>query len=454
MQMDQITDRLPGIIAIHDDICVYGKDTTEHDNNLLKLMQTAQDHGLVFNSNKCSICQPQISFYGAIFTAQGMKPDPVKVQALQDLPAPQNPKQLQSFLGLVNYLQPFIPSLASKTTFLREQVTNWDWNPSTNQSFHCLKSHICNTLLKTTLSYYDCTQPLVLQTDASEYGLGAALLQNNRPIAFASKTLTDVETRYVNIERECLSVCYGLEKFHTYVYGKHVIVQNDHKPLEMIQRKSIHATPPRLQCMLLRLQQYDYTIQYIPGQNMVLADRLSRFPSPRENLPIELHQNIYALNFHPDRLLIIKGAIERDPILSAVYRVTLNGWPNRIQDVPHLARHFWSLRDELMIEDGVLMKGNRICIPPELHDRTLYDLHDSHQGIEKMTHIARSNVYWPGIDADISDYVRRCTICTKYKASQGTQPMLLRDIPDSPWQELAADYFTHKGRLPSHSRHV
>ena len=196
-------------------------------------------------------------------------------------------------------MQPFIPSLASKTTFLREQVTNWDWNPSTNQSFHRLKSHICNTLLKTTLSYYDHTQPLVLQTDASEYGLGTALLQNNRPIAFASKTLTDVETRYTNIERECLSVCYGLEKFHTYVYGKHVIVQNDHKPLEMIQRKSIHAAPPRLQCMLLRLQQYDYTIQYIPGQNMVLADRLSRFPSPCENLPIELHQNIHALNFHP-----------------------------------------------------------------------------------------------------------------------------------------------------------
>ena len=136
-------------------------------------------------------------------------------------------------------MQPFIPSLASKTTFLCEQVTNWDWNPSTNQSFHCLKSHICNTLLKTTLAYYNHTQPLVLRTDASEYGLGTALLQNNRPIAFASKTLTDVETRYMNIERECLSVCYGLEKFHTYVYGKHVTVQNDHKPLEMIQRKPI-----------------------------------------------------------------------------------------------------------------------------------------------------------------------------------------------------------------------
>ena len=216
--------------------------------------------------------------------------------------------------------------------------------------------------------------------------------------------------------------------------------------LEVIQRKPIHIAPPRLQCMLLRLQQYYYTIQYIPRQNMVLTDRLSRFPSPRKNLPIKLYQNINALNFHPDRLLIIQGAIEHNPILSAVYRMTLNGWPNRVQDVPCLARHFWSLRDELTIEDGVLMKGNCICIPPELHDRTLYDLHDSHQGIEKMGHIARANIYWPGIDADISDYVRRCTICTKYKASQATQPMLPQDIPDSPWQELAADYFMHKGK--------
>ena len=120
--------------------------------------------------------------------------------------------------------------------------------------------------------------------------------------------------------------------------------------------------------------------------------------------------------------------------------------PNRVQDVPCLVRHFWSLRDELPIEDGVLMKGNRVCIPPELHDRTLYDLHDSHQGIEKITYITRTNVYWPGIDADISDYVKRCTICTKYKVSQATQLMLPHNIPDSPWQELAADYFMHTSR--------
>ena len=127
MQMDQITDSIPGIIAIHDDICVYGKNTAEHNRNLLQLMQTATQQGLVFNSSKCAICQSQIYFYGIIFTAQGLRPNPAKVQALQDLPAPENAKHLYSLLGLINYLQPFCPGLASKTTLLREHITNWDW---------------------------------------------------------------------------------------------------------------------------------------------------------------------------------------------------------------------------------------------------------------------------------------------------------------------------------------
>ena len=172
-----------------------------------------------------------------------MKPDPKKVQALQDLRTPQTQKELQSFLSLINYLQPFLPDLSHKTTFLREQVNNWDWTPSTDTSFHFLKQRIYNTLLKTTLAYYDHTKPVEVHTDASKYGLGAALIQKNKPVAFASKTLTAMESRYANIECECLSLVFGLEKFHTYIYGNHVTVYNDHKPLEMIQKKPMHAAP-------------------------------------------------------------------------------------------------------------------------------------------------------------------------------------------------------------------
>ena len=200
MRMDNITERLAGITSIHDDICIFGKTQQEHNENLLQLMKTAQRNDLVFNSSKCTISQPHISFYGAIFSAKGMKPDPKKVQALQDLPTPHTQKELQSFLGLINYLQPFLPDITHKTTFLREQVSNWDCTPSTDASIHHLKQWIRNTLLKTTLAYYDHTKQIEIHTDASEYELGASLIQDNRPIAFASKTLTDVETRYANIE--------------------------------------------------------------------------------------------------------------------------------------------------------------------------------------------------------------------------------------------------------------
>ena len=249
--MDQATDCLPGIIVMHDDICIFGHTPEEHDKHLFHLMQSAKTHGIMFNSAKCHIRQPQIAFYGAVFTGQGMLLDPTKIQALQDLPAPDLQTKLQSFLGLINYLQPFIPGLSNKTVLLQEQLAQWDWNPLTDAAFQCLKAWICQTLLKVTLAYYDRSKPVVVQTDISEYGIGAALLQGGWPIAFASIPLTDIETCYINIERECLSVCFGLEKFHTYIYGRHVIIENDHKLLEMIQHKPIPVAPPRLQQMLL-----------------------------------------------------------------------------------------------------------------------------------------------------------------------------------------------------------
>ena len=120
MQMDQATGCLPSNIAIHDDVCVFGHTPEECDWHLLHLMETAMEHTIVFNSAKCQIRQPQIAFYGAVFTAQGMRPDPAKIQALQDLPTPHSQAKLQSFLGLINYLQPSITQSVS-----RNNVPTW-----------------------------------------------------------------------------------------------------------------------------------------------------------------------------------------------------------------------------------------------------------------------------------------------------------------------------------------
>ena len=215
---------------------------------------------------------------------------------------PNSQAKLQSFLGLINYLQPIIPSLSAKTTFLCEQLAEWDWNHSTNAAFQYLKAWICLTLLNATLAYYE---PVVVQMDASDYGLGAALIQSGCPIAFTSKPLTDTGTHYPNIEQECLSVCLSLEMFHTHIYGRHVTVENDHKLLEMIQHKSIDVAPPPLQWMLLHMQKYDFTIQYKPSKDMLLANHLSHFPSCVNSLPIPIAHNVQHVQLSNAELDII-----------------------------------------------------------------------------------------------------------------------------------------------------
>ena len=190
---------------------------------------------------------------------------------------PQMKQELQSFLGAVNYLQTFVPHLSSNTEplwALLKKENCFAWEKNTNTCFQKIKSQ-----LQKALRYYDWSKPVTLQCDASLKGLGACIIQDGQPIAFASKSLTDTETCYANIERELLAIIYGCKKFHTYLYGRTFIMEMDHKPLEMISLKNLTAAPACLQRMLLHLQQYDLVIMYWPGREMLLADALSHLPS-------------------------------------------------------------------------------------------------------------------------------------------------------------------------------
>ena len=159
---------------------------------------------------------------------------------------------------------------------------------------------------KRSLRFYNRNLPLTVQADASKHGLGAALLQQGQPVAFASKSLSDTEKRYANIERELLSVVFACEHFQTYLLGREFTIESDHKPLEMIALKNLVAAPPRLQRMLLRLQPFDCSIKYKPGKEMLLADTLSRLPSPA-NTMIELDMRIDHHGFTTERIRQIEA---------------------------------------------------------------------------------------------------------------------------------------------------
>ena len=175
----------------------------------------------------------------------------------------------------------FVPHLSHQTEPLQamlKQEAVFHWDEMANASFQKIKDLIAKTAAQP-LRYYDQTKPVTVQADASQRGLGTCLLQEGQPIAFASKSLTDTETRYANIERELLAIVFACHRFNTYVLGRPFTVELDQKPLEMIHQKSLASAPPRLQHMLLQLNRYDVPIRYRPGKEMLLADALSRCPS-------------------------------------------------------------------------------------------------------------------------------------------------------------------------------
>ena len=194
-KLDQFFEECPGCIGIADDITAHGCTEAEHDAHLHNLMQVAHKYGVVFNPQKMHVKAPAINFFGYLYDANGVHPDPEKVDAVHALPAPTNVTKRQEFLGIVTYLSPFICGLSTLTAPLQELLkkdADFTLNASYETAFEQVKQAIVSN---TTLRYFDPSLPVTIQVDASQVGLGAALLQKNKPVAFASKALTDAEYR-------------------------------------------------------------------------------------------------------------------------------------------------------------------------------------------------------------------------------------------------------------------
>jgi hypothetical protein len=196
------------------------------------------------------------------------------------MPTPSNKNDLQRFLGKVNYLGKFIPSYSTITAPLRQLLqkdTIYTIQTPQLEAIEQLKQLITSSPV---LQFYNPSAPIRLRTDACKDGLGAMLEQEIdnewHPIGYASRSTTSAEKNYVPIEAEALSVVFGCERFHSYLYGRHFSILNDHQPLKTIFNKSITSCPPRIQRFMLRLQRYDFELSYAPGKTMVVADALSR----------------------------------------------------------------------------------------------------------------------------------------------------------------------------------
>ncbi|CAC5383949.1 unnamed protein product [Mytilus coruscus] len=429
-RVSQLFENLKGVETDIDDILVWGTTRQEHNDRLRSVLNRCQEVGLTLNAEKCKFRVKEVTYIGHTLSADGVRPDQEKIRAIKEMPAPTDKKGVQRLLGTINYLAKFVPNMSAVTEPIRKLLKEeheFIWTHEQQQAFEKLKDIITKNPV---LSFYDVSKPVTVSCDASQCGLGAMLIQDNKPVAYASRSLTDAESRYANIERELLGVLFGLERFNDYTYGKHINVESDHKPLEMIVRKSLGCAPPRLQRMLLRLQKYDFSLKYIPGKDLVVPDMLSRAPikintnNEVEN-DIECFVNMVIRNTSmSDRNLEqITEETSKDDTLQTLTRLIIDCWPDEKNEVPKEVLEYWNFRDELSNVNGIILKGEKIIIPTSMRKNMLNKLHEGHFGIEKTRKLARDSIFWPGINAQITDFISKCSVCLESRRSNTKEPM-------------------------------
>lgn len=448
----QIFGDIPNVHIIADDMIIATDTEEQHDATLNNVMERAREQGIKFNKSKIKFKQTEIIYVGNIVSQDGLKPEVDKVKAIQEMPTPTNREELLRIMGMLNFLAQFIPNMSTISAPLRSLLkkdTPWHWFDEQSKALETLKSLISSNPV---LKYFDVTKPTVIQCDASSTGLGACLLQENHPIAYASRSLTTSEKNYSQIEKELLAICFATQKFNHYIYGRRVQVQSDHKPLEMITRKPLHKASPRLQQMLLRLMKYDLNVTYHPGKHMYIADTLSRAyttdNSPEDSdddLELRVHTMTETLPMSNARLEYLKKTTAEDEELQAVIRTSLRGWPTYRKDVSMLARTYWHVRDEIHIEDGLVFVADRVVIPVSQREEMMSKLHDSHLGMEKCKARARAIMYWPRMSEDIEELIASCAICAKFRRKNIREPMIPHEVPLRPWSKLGSDIFTYNG---------
>ena len=284
--MDQILSGLQGneLFVYMDDIVVYASSLEEHSVKLKKLLGRLKTANLTLQPEKCHFLGKEITYLGHVITQNGVKPDPRKIEAVKNFPLPKTRKNIKQFLGLIGYYRRFIPDfakLAKPLTFLTKLGVKYIWGQPQQKAFEELRDIILQDPI---LQYPDFSKPFLVTTDASDYAVGAILSQGkigeDLPVAYASRTLNDAETRYATIEKELLAILFGIENFRPYLYGQKFTLVTDHRPLVWLH--NIKTPGSKINRWRLRLGEYDYVIVYKPGKINSNADALSRNPVDKE----------------------------------------------------------------------------------------------------------------------------------------------------------------------------
>lgn len=455
--METLLAGIEGVACWLDDVCCTAPTRELHMSRIREILKRMQDAGLRLQKDKCAFFQDSVTYLGYVIDKNGLRTCPKKVDAILKAPRPTNVLETKRFLGVVNYYRNFVPNASSLLnplhTLLRAGVT-WHWGESQQCAFDKVKKELASDRL---LAHFDPSMPLVLTVDAGPSGLGAVLSHVNnkgceRPIAFASRSLSVSEKVYSQIQKEATAIIFGVKHFHQYLYGRQepFILKTDHRPLLSIfgKKNGVSVTAAlRLQRYAIILSAYNYVVQYITAKNNLVADFFSRAPLPHSLHTCKVDEEnkdipflFLAATTKPVSFNEIKQATKLDKVLATVVNYMSHGWPRKVTCQSILP--YFYCKTDLEINDGCLFRGHRIVIPKIYRDKMLEELHSAHFGIVKTKSSARSRMWWPGIDKDIERWIGECSQCSRVRNAPPRATPAPWPRPSRPWYRIHIDYMS------------
>lgn len=451
--MNRFCNGLKEVLALPyiDDIIILSETFDKHISDLKAVFERLLLFKLKANREKCHFACPRVKYLGFWITQKGIEVDSEKIASILEIPPPTNVKKLQSFLQTCSWFRRYIPDFANISrplSNLTKKKAQWEWGLDQQNAFQTLKNCLTTPPV---LKQADSTLPYIVRTDASNYALGAVLLQgegpNEHPIEYASRLLTPPERNYSTTEREALAVVWALKKFRAYIEGAQITVASDHQPLKWLL--SLKSPTGRLARWALEIQSFNPKVQYVPGKANVVADMLSRPNCKEEVSPCEV--NNFSIADMPSRSCKdMREAQLKDENLKKI--IDSFESPQKTEEYAN-----WTERGFLM-NQGVLHRyipdadseEAQLVIPTAERELIMKRHHDDpmagHYGEEGTFQKIAKRYYWTGMKKYISDYVKNCPECNRYKATNQKPAGLLRTpIYSQRFEVLAIDLF---GPLP------
>lgn len=448
--MENMLRGLTGVQAYLDDVLV-AERKGDSGSNLKAVLQRFRECGVKIRKDKCSFRKSEVSYLGHKITSDGLQPLEKNLEAVMKAPSPKNVSELRSYIGLLTYYSKFLPSMATMLAPLYDLLKKdcrWKWSSEQQHSFDRSKEALRHAKM---LTHFDPSKSLRLECDASPYGIGAVLSHRvagvDKPIGFRSRTLTPAERNYSQLEREALALVFGVSKFRDYLLGRSFVLVTDHKPLVGLFRED-RPTPvmaaARIQRWSLLLGAYQYKIEHKPGGENLNADALSRLPLPTpDDAPEEISEYVHSLRQLDETPVTsheLRRLTEADKVLRIVKSFILKGWPQEKKHVELYMRAYVARKLELTVAHGIIFWGHRVVIPEAARDRMLQMLHETHQGVSAMKAVARTSMWWPGLDQEIEHLSRKCDICVQARPLPPAETPINWPPTQENWSRVHLDF--------------